>query len=182
MDIDLEISTAHLNASGWELIDYSDSTPFDSIVFYIVDFSLGLVKLISFNQQKFYDIKSFPMTSLVGNISMRTLSWSKDNHLSKSEQSALCYELNCYLHQTQTLSLYKRKYPSVDGIRNLHVVFNLYRQSESTKLSMRPFIIGNDCRMRSPKEIIDVAREVRTLDASNRPDDQRLVKDRLNIN
>ncbi|MBO1897710.1 hypothetical protein HNW13_018385 [Shewanella sp. BF02_Schw] len=181
IDIDQEISKAHLNAAGWDLVNYSDSTPFDSVVFYIVDFSLGLVKLILFNQLKFDEIKSFPMVSLVGSISERILNWS-NNRLSISQQGALCYELNCYLHETQTLALYKQNYVSNDGVKNLHVGFNLYRQNKSSKLSMRPFIIGNDCRIRSTNEIVDVARHVRSLDATNRPEDQQLVKDLININ
>jgi len=178
MNIDFEISRAHMTASNWEIETYQSLNPYNTIVFYLVDFSLGLVKLITMNNQCFTITKPLDLRTLVGSISMGVLNWSKSD-LSLPELNSLCFCLNSYLQQTKTFEVYKHK-TGISNPENLHVIFNLYRKNKSSDLTMRPVIVGDDCKIRSAKEIIKIAREVRHIDSVNRKGDQLHVTDLIN--
>ncbi|GGB52868.1 hypothetical protein GCM10011607_11700 [Shewanella inventionis] len=185
MNIDYEITKAHMLSSGWKLVDYADSNVFDSVFFYIVDFSLGLVKLITMKNtdvKKGLDkIKFLPLNSLVGGVSQMVLKWSSTG-LENDELGQLGYTLVNYFSQTKTFRIYNQQFPQDNSHDNLHVVFNLYRQNRSEHISMRPFIIGQDCLVRSAKEIVHHARMVRHIDSQQRPNDQFLVTDGILLN
>ena len=53
VNVDKAITKAHLNAKGWDMGDFHQSNPFDCHVFYLFDFRLNTIQLISLPKKEF---------------------------------------------------------------------------------------------------------------------------------
>ncbi|MCZ4337629.1 hypothetical protein [Shewanella colwelliana] len=176
ININKSICKAHLNAAGWGLDDYNHGEPWNSVSFYVVDFTLGHLGLLTIESSKFDTVKMAPMDELVSMTSQLVKKWHK-KRIGQHDLSVLGMLLNSYLHQTKTYELWKSSEKT--ECSHPHFIFNLYRSKQNGNISMRPFALQTQDAFLSVEDVRSYARSIRKHDVALRPEEQVGVIDKL---
>lgn len=173
-----EVCNNVLKSKDWVLGNHDGVTfPTALHCFYLVDFSLGHVQLLTLPQAAFNTVNSAPISEAVNAISLlMKKSWT--GKIDENEMWLLCSAANCYLKQTETYRVWLAK-TNNDPTAISHTIINIYRKGSSKHTAIRASMAHCDGVVLTPAEVIEHARLVRNVDSTMRPFDQQGVKDNL---
>lgn len=178
------ITARILNEKDWNL-DLSDNTTLsvNCAFFYLVDFSLGEIRLVALNMSDFNELTEKSVQGLgiedtVGFIS----NWMKKFRKNKLEPteadlSDLIKVCCLYFGATQSYKMYKALPAEVKEIP--HILINMYRKGSSDSSIIRPSVFRAEGLIASTAEVVSLARQIREVDAKMHPENQIAVKDNL---
>lgn len=177
-NIATEVCNSVLNSKDWVLGNHDGVTfPVAMHCFYIVDFSLGHVQLLTLPQAAFDAVQTAPITQAVNAISLlMKKAWK--GQIGENELWLLCAAANCYLKQTETYRVWLAK-TNNDPTVISHTIINIYRKGSSNHTAIRASLAHCDGVLLTPAQVIEHARLVKDIDRMNRPNDQQGVSDKL---
>lgn len=183
MNVKSLITSTVISQNDWSVESKVDALPSDCIFFYIVDFSLGLTRLLGIKKTDFEQIAlaaknqlDFNISDAVGCIGFLVKN-NRKKIMTESDLSALITSVCAYFSNTKTfeaMNEYIQRFQVTP-----HVLINVYRKGSSDHVTIRPSVFGSDSLIAEPSEVIGTAREVFRLDAISRPNDVVAVIDRL---
>lgn len=134
IDVNFEISKAHLKANGWNLDHFHSGNAFDANVFYLVDYRTGDVRIITVNTQHAERLKGQgigieELAFLISEQSLVLHDACKGGSASISEsENLLAIALWLYIIETQSYALWKAQ---AESGQRLHALINLYGTREN---------------------------------------------------
>ncbi|GAB0154386.1 hypothetical protein [Marinobacterium sp. BA1] len=129
IDVDFEISKAHLNTNGWNLDHYHSGNSFDANVFYLVDYRTHDVRIITVNSELAEKFRGpeIAIEELAFLISEQTLvvqeTAKSGGPVSQDAENLLAMALWLYITQTQSYALWKVQ---AEQGQRLHALINIY--------------------------------------------------------
>ncbi len=176
ISVDKTISKAHLNAAGWGLDNFNSGTPWNSVSFYVADFTLGHLGLLTIENSNFDRVKTAPIDLLIDNMGQLIKKWHK-KRISVNDLSVLGMLLNSYLHQTRTFEFWKSE--EKPECSHPHFIFNIYRSKQNGNITIRPIALQTPDTFLSVEDVRSYAKSARKHDYALRPGDQIGVTDKL---
>lgn len=134
INVDFEISKAHMTANGWNLDHYHSGNAFDANVFYLVDYRTRDVRIITVNKDlvesfKAPDIDIEELAFLISEQSLVVQDASKEGSSPAPEnENLLAIALWLYIVRTQSYALWKAQ---TEPDQRLHALINLYGTREN---------------------------------------------------
>lgn len=160
INVDLEISKAHLTGSGWHLDNHYTNNPFETHCFYVMDLRgpeatpiLITVPIETFDQVKVDHIPE-AYASLVTHIASQDL----NEELIKKLAGGLCH----YLKSTQTYKIWKHQPKQTDRISAIFNIYDSKRKKENGVL--RPVIFQPKGSLISPEDVLKISHTVALQD------------------
>ncbi|MDI5832497.1 hypothetical protein OCF84_21745 (plasmid) [Shewanella xiamenensis] len=178
------ITARILNEKDWNL-DLSDKTTLsvNCAFFYLVDFSLGEIRLVAINKADFIKLTETPRPRLRIEDSVGFISaWMKQFRKNKLEPteadlSDLIQACCIYFSATQSFKMYQTLPPEAKELPN--ILINIYRKGSSDSSIIRPTIFRAEGLFASTSEVVSLARQIRAVDTNMHPENQIAVKDNL---
>lgn len=168
-EIDKAIASADLNAFGWQMGNYSHSTPFTSHIFYVRDFHNDQVHLFTIGQQDFDSARinlDRPISVYVDVVARLIKKNSGNKEVPQKDAAQLCNGLVGYIKNTGAYRLWTGL-ASAD--ERMHAVINLYRLRDGSAM-LRPFIIRHDELMLTPADVSGYTSHVSSIDRARHPE------------
>lgn len=166
IDLDREISNAHLGAAGWEMTQFNHSNPFDSVFIYLCDIDRNSYQLFSVPRSDFAEFQDLdaPITYLAHLIA-ESLEFAYRSPEHKMSDNTFIFKVMAYVKGTKCYRLWLAQ-----GVEQLHFVINLYHTQKGVEHAMlRPFVANANETVISANSLKEYAQEVLKLDREHMP-------------
>lgn len=165
VDVDFEISKAHISAAGWKLDNFNHSNPFGSYFIYINDIDRNKNQMFTVSKSYFaefsvpLDVTAAMLAYLVAE-SVEACSESNDH-----VDPTFLFKLIAYIKSTKCYGVWVKQ-----GHQKLHFCINLYHTNKGVnKTMLRPFVAQSDELVIHASSMHAYAQEVMKIDQERMP-------------
>lgn len=175
IDLELEISKAHLAASGWNLVTHETGDPLGHGIdlFYIVDYRTGYSGIVCGNRVRFesMNVSFFESTSSVDTLELTSsiqmlLLQAARQPLDNKDQSLLVLLLILYIRRTQVYKNWSQN--QKQDFNRMHSLVSVYGDQANGVL--RPLIIDSKEVIIHVDDVRAAADRMKSIDAEKHPE------------
>lgn len=167
INVDLEIAKSHLSAAGWKLGAFNNSTVFDSHFFYLRDFRIDKIHIVSvsysdFNSTPGHIISMGQLTVEIGQILKNA---APSDSLDSEAGLALGPLLVSYLKGTKSYLVWQQ----MNGGDRIHALINVYEDIYKEAV-LRPVLFRCESLVMDCNKVLDVSGDVFRMDKKSHPE------------
>lgn len=165
IEIDEMITTAHCDATGWQLEEHTQKTPFETHAFYVHDYRSGHIQLfttpVTLTVQ---DLKAGPIHEMSRLLSIAMQSLVEDPKNSRWVNTA-AFAAAAYVFQSKSYQQWGLKHRATD---RLHAIINIYPSMSGDPIT-RPAILNNESptALMDAQVVMSASLEVRRMDLAS---------------
>lgn len=165
VDVDLEISKAHLSAAGWKLENFNHSNPFESYFIYLNDIDRNNCQMFTVSKSDFAEF-SMPLDVTPGMLAYLVAESVEAYGESNAQlDPTFLFKVMAYIKSTKCYGVWLKQ-----GSQKLHFCINLYHSRKGVdKAMLRPYIANSEALVISADDIQSYAQEVFKLDQASQP-------------
>lgn len=161
-NFDLEVSSAHLGASGWALETFSHSNPFDCHCFYVRDFKTGHVRIFTVRMEDFESIVPPMSSNEVSVVIAQAIKKYAKGKITKRDKKVIGPALAIYIKGTAAFKIWSAKH---DAGARIHAIINIYGGN-----TLRPALMNCEETTLSADELMKYTDQIHSMDRQSHPD------------